>query len=310
VFLDIQRDRSLAVYPTDKPDKEPKEISLLVDPNEKAVSLVRRIIACYLNGYSNIRLRSNTQLLSVQQQAIRDIARKIYMRIIESDTQTMRLTTLIDESQASVISAIHRMYTITKSMCHDALNSLKTHNLDLAKTVYSLDDDVDHFFFFVTRLLRSATIDPKLEKRLDLDPIDCLNYQTLLYRIEHVADNAANIAYNVIMLHEQHLRLSDRMLDLTVEICMKAVVSFDASVKAFFSKDIAHCNEILEQRTVIEALDRQLASALVTDQPAKEEHHAPITCLVSSIRHSIDSIAEHAADIAEITLNRYYEEKD
>lgn len=310
VFLDVQRDRSLVVYPTDVPDKGLREIGLLVDPNEKAVSLVRRIVACYLNGYSNIRLRSNTQLLSTQQQAIRNIARKIYMRIIESDAQTMRLTTLIDESQASVIAAIHRMYTITTSMCHDALNSLKTHNLDLAKTVFSLDDDVDHFFFFITRLLRSAVIDPTLEKHLKLDPIDCINYQTLLYRIERIADNAASIAHNVITLSEQNLLLSDHLLNLTIETCTKAITTFDASVKAFFAKDIAHCNEILDQRDAIEVLNQQLASAMLTDQPIDETHHAPIMSAVCSLRHSIDSITEDAADIAEITLNRYYEEKD
>jgi len=223
VSLAIQRDRSLVVFPSAEKKKELEEITLYVDPNEKGASIVRRIIGCYLNGYSSIRLTSKKMLSVTQQNAIREIAGKIYTRIMESDTKNSHLTTLIDESKASITSAINRMYLISHSMCQDALNSLKDHDADLAKAVYSLDDDVDHFFFFLLRLLRSAIIDPTLQKQLDLDPIDCLNYQMIIHRIEHVADNAANIAKNVIMLQGRNLSIPEPILLMVVNTCHEAL---------------------------------------------------------------------------------------
>ena len=58
VSIAISRDRSLAVFPGAKKDREMMKITLHVNPNEKAVIIVRSIIACYLNGYSDIKLVS------------------------------------------------------------------------------------------------------------------------------------------------------------------------------------------------------------------------------------------------------------
>ena len=128
------------------------------------------------------------------------------MRIMESDAKNIYIQTLIDESKASVVSSLRRMHLISSSMCRDALSSMKNRDAKLARAVFTLDDDVDHFSFFLLRLLRSATIDPTLANQLELEPIDCMDFQTLVHRIEHVADHATNIAKNIIMLNGRQQR--------------------------------------------------------------------------------------------------------
>ncbi len=65
---------------------------------------------------------------------------------------------------------------ISNSMCRDVLNSLGNRDATLARAVYSLDDDVDHFSFFLLRLLRRVALDPAIGNQLGLDPLDCLEY--------------------------------------------------------------------------------------------------------------------------------------
>jgi phosphate uptake regulator len=304
VSLEIQRDRSLVVFPGLTRKKEQRKITLYIDPNESEDSVARSIIACYLNGYSNIRLTSRKIFSIPQQKAIRHIAGILYMRLMESDARNMRITTLIDESRASVVSSVHRMHLVANSMCRDACNSLREQNAALARAVYSLDDDVDHFCFFLLRLFRSSAIDPALANQLGLDPIDCLDYQTLVYRIEHVADNAANIAIHLMMLDEEKKRIPDSLLKLMFAFGNDAVDSYDKAVNSFFSKDIASCNEIMERRGEIEKSDRQIASqSFLTPQM-----NAMTICSVCSIRESIKRIAEWAEAIAENTILRSYEE--
>jgi len=84
VSLDVQRDRSLVVFPSVKKKKEYKEIILHVDADEKEPLIVRRIIGCYLNGYSNIKVLSKKIFSVSQRKAIRNIVRMLYMRIMES----------------------------------------------------------------------------------------------------------------------------------------------------------------------------------------------------------------------------------
>jgi phosphate uptake regulator len=226
------------------------------------------------------------------------------MRIMDSNAKNMEMTTLMDESKASIVSGVRRMHLISNSMGRDSFNSLKDQNAALAKAVYSLDDDVDHFCFLLLRLLRSAAIDPILANKLDLDPIDCLDYQTLVYRIEHVADHAANIAKHIIMLDGRKQKIPESLLKLMFVSGNEAVASYDKAVKAFFSKDVTSCNEIIEQQGEFEKSDREIASeAFLTPKM-----NAMAICSVCSIRDSIMRIAEWATAIAENTILRSYEE--
>lgn len=304
VSLDVQRDRSLIVFPRIKKKREARKITLYIDPNETEASIARSIIACYLNGYSSVRLASRKIFSAPQQKAIRRIAGVLYMEIMESDAKNVQITTLIDESKASIVSGIHRMHFISNSMCRDSCSSLKNQNVALARAVYSLDDDVDRFCFVLLRLLRSAAIDPVLAKQVGLDPIDCLDYQTLVYRIEHVADHAANIAKHIIVLDEEKQKISDSLLKLMFHFCDEAIHSYDKAVSSFFSKDVTICNEIIERQKKIDKLDREVAS----NSFLSPEMNSVTICAVCSIRDSIKRIAEWGATIAENTILRSYEE--
>ena len=305
VSVEVQRDRSLIVFPRFEGKRQERKITLYIDPKESQASIVRSIIACYLNGYSSIRLASRKIFSTVQQKAIRRIAGVLYMRIMESDAKNVQIVDLIDESKASIVSGVHRMHVIASSMCRDACSSLRDQNAALAKAVYSLDDDVDRFCFVLLRLLRSAAIDPALANQLDLDPIDCLDYQTIVYRIEHVADQAANIAKHIVMLSGEQQKISDSLVNLMFVSCSEAIDSYDKAVKSFFSKDVTSCNEVIEQQKRIEKLDQEIASKSFL----LPQMNAMIICAVCSIRDSIKRISEWAATIAESTIVRSYEER-
>jgi len=301
VSVAVNRDRSLAVFPGIEKKREAKTITLHVDPNEKEVLIVRGIIACYLNGYSKIRLISDKIFPVAQQKAIRNIVRVLYMRIMEANTKETLIETLIDESKASVVTGIHRMHLLSSSMCHDIFNALKDQDVPRAKAVYSIDDDVDHFSFFLLRLLRSAAVDSALANQLGLEPIDCLDYQAVVHKIEHVADQAANIAKHIIMLNGRKQKIKKTLVDPLYDAGVDALNSYDGAVDAFFSKDVGRSNEIIERQKQAEKLDQELASLTFL-----KEKNAPIICASCSIRDSIMRIAEYAADLAEITINRFY----
>ncbi|MCW4051589.1 MAG: AbrB/MazE/SpoVT family DNA-binding domain-containing protein [Candidatus Bathyarchaeota archaeon] len=299
VSLAVQRNNSLVVVPGAEKKREPKEAVIKVDPDEKETILVRTIIACYLNGYSIIRLISKKIFSIVQQKAIRRIVGILYMRIMESNAKTMQIQTLIDESKASVVSGLRRMHLIASPMFRDALNSLKNQDAKLARAIHTLDDDVDHFSFFLLRLLRSAALDPALSNELGLEPIDCLDYQTLVHRIEHVADHATNIAKQVIMLSGRNQMVSTSLIKLIVAEGYIALDSYNKAVDAFFSKKVEISDEIIETQKRVETLDTEIAS-----KSFATEKNALVICATCSIRDSVKRIAEYAADIAEITINQ------
>ena len=302
VSVAIQRDRSLVVYPSAQKKATVKEITLSIGQNEDETLITQKLIGAFLNGYSGFTLIAEKIFSVPQRKAIRNMAGRLYMRIMESDSKGVYIQTLSDESKASLEQAIQRMHLISYSMCEDVFTSLKNRDVALAKSVFSLDDDVDHFAFFILRLLRSAAQDTALANELRIDPLDCMDHQTLVYRIEHAADYTADIAQHIIMLEGSKQKIPDDVLELMVTAGTAAVDLYVKSVNAFFSKDIPFSVEIMKHQQQIEKLDKEIAVKSFTGK----HKNAELVCSICSIRDKIKRIADCAANIAEIAVNRAF----
>ncbi|HLN45378.1 MAG TPA: phosphate uptake regulator PhoU [Candidatus Sulfotelmatobacter sp.] len=302
VSFAIQRDRSLVIYPSAERKTESKATTLRVGQNEDEALITRRIIGAYLNGYSGITLVSEKIFSIPQRKAIRNIAQMLYMRIMESDTKGIYIQTLIDESQASLEQAIQRMHLISQSMCEDIFTALKNEDQELAKAVFSLDDDVDHFLFFILRLLRDAAQDPVLANELRVDPLDCMDHQNLVYRMEQAADYAADIAKHMILLHGTGEEVPNDIRELMVIAGTLSVDMYAKSINAFFSKDIPVSVGILKNQEKVEKFDQEIATKSFTGQ----RKNAQLVCAICSMRDNIKRIADCAADIAKIAINRAF----
>ena len=143
VSYNIQRDRSLVIYPSTLKKTTPKEITLSVSQNEEEILVTQKILGAFLNGYSGIMLSSDNIFTIPQTKAIRNMAGRLYMRVMEADSKCVYIQSLTDESKASLEQAIQRMHMISRSMVEGAINALKNNDVALAKSVFSLDDDVD-----------------------------------------------------------------------------------------------------------------------------------------------------------------------
>jgi uncharacterized protein with PhoU and TrkA domain len=120
--------------------------------------------------------------------------------------------------------------------------------------------------------------------------------------VEHAADYSADIARHIIMLGETNQRISESILTLMSTAGTEAVDLYAKAVNAFFSKDVAFSNEILERQKKIEKLDQEIASKAFMNK----QKNALLVCAICSIRDDIRKIADCATDIAEIAINRAY----
>jgi len=301
VSMAINRDRSLVIFPGARKQLEPPQITLHVESDKDITYIIRSIVACYLNGYSQIKLVSDKFFTVPQQKAIRRIVHMLYMRIMEADAREMLIATLLDESKASIETGIQRIYKISSSMCRDAFTALKNQDAALAKSAYAMDDEVDHFSYFLLRLVRRAAVDPALANQLGVEPIECLDYQTLIHRIEMVSDQASNVAKHVIMLNGAGKQISKQLLEKMYLAGFDALDLYDKAVNALLTKNVKSSIEVIENKAIIEKLDREIASLAFL-----KEKDTEVICASCSIRDSIQRIAEYAADIAEITINQSF----
>jgi phosphate uptake regulator len=304
VSFAIQRDRSLVIYPGAKKKTETKETTLRINPNEDELVITMKILGSYLNGYSGITLISETVFSVPQIKAIRKTAGMLYLRIMESNSKGVFIQTLMDETKADLKVTLQRMHMLSQSMGEDAIKALKNKDIALAKAVFSLDDDVYHFVYFLSRVLRNAIQDSVLTKEFRIDPLECMDYQTLVYMMRDVADNSAEIARHVIMLCGIQQDIPGNVLELMSIAGNEALNLYVKAVDSVFSKNVSESIEILRQREEIAKLDSEIAARAFAEKQKNEQ----LICAICSIRDSIKRIADCAAAIGRIAINRAFSE--
>ena len=303
VALDVQRDLSLVIHPTLKPRNTPRIIKVDIDAEEHVDSIFRTVIGCYLNGYTDIELHSNKIFSMEQQTAIRNVVKSLYMRIISSNASSVVLQTLMNESMADIHSGIERMHLITLSMCNDVVKAMKEWNHELARSVISLEEDVDQFMFYLLRLIRSAATDPSLATKLGIDMLDCLDLQTLVDLIERVADNVYKTADSVIQLEEYKDEIPNALWEILIHTSESSFKAYENAIDVFRSSSVEDSGLIIDQQYELLKLTRSIT-------PFPEiQVTKPFFYPLFIIRDSVLRIGDYAADIAELTIDKAFKPK-
>ena len=299
VVLSKQSDSSLLLTPKElvKPAKL-GEAGINVSQKDDPNSMMRKIVALYLVGYSLIRIKTKDErITSLQRNFIKDLTRKklVGTEIITDSPNEMKLQILLSYPELSVENALRRMCLIATSMHEDSMQALKDLNKELAREVISLDDEVDRFSLYIIRQLKAAVQSDRVLKDIGLaNPRDCLGYRVIAKSVERIADHAVKIAENVLLMDE---KFDDSVLRKIFDMSSFARSVFDDSVKSLYKKDYSLADNVVTQAKKIVSIENEAIGAF-----AKKEQAIKLSTL-RMIMESIRRTAEYASDIAEIVLN-------
>ena len=279
-----------------KPEK-PGEATIKVSTKDNPDSIVRKIIALYLVGYSLIRIKTiGENITSLQRNLVKDLARRklVGVEIISDSENEIVLQILVSYSELSVENALRRMCLITASMHNDALKALKDYDKKLAQDVIALDDEVDRFSLYVIRQLKMAVQNERILKDIGLsNPRDCLGYRVVTKFVERIADHAVKIAETVMMIN----KLDSPVLKRISEMSLLSVSIFNDAVRSLFERNYSLADNTISRAKNISFMESELTRTILRKADPAE---------ISSLRMIIESIRrtmEYASDIAEIVLN-------
>lgn len=295
-----QRNSSLILTPREMAKTTPKNIEavLRISGNDAPDTIAREIISLYLVGYNLIRvLADDVRINASQRNAIKDLTRKklVGAEIISETLKEIRIQILVSNPELSIENALRRMCLIATSMHEDAVQALKNLDKNLAQEVIKLDDEVDRFSLYIIRQLKAAVQDEKILKDLGLaNPRDCLGYRVIVKFVERIADHAANIAGNVLLMAGKP---GDAVFQKILEVSSFAKTVFEDSIKSLFKKDYFMAEQVISKAKTI---------TLMENTVLREIQPRIMQADVSNVRMIMESIrrtAEYASDIAEIVLN-------
>jgi phosphate uptake regulator len=185
-------------------------------------------------------------------------------------------------------------------MCFDVLKAMKSWDLGLARSVVALEEDVDQFMFYSLRLLRSAVIDPALASHLELDMLDCLDYQNLVNLIERVADNVYNMALSLVQIEEYKSAVPGQLWGKLTEAAEASMKAYETAIDVYWSQSVEDCDKIIDEQYQLYQLARS-----ITPFPNISVSE-PFFYSLFVIRDSVRRIGDLASDIAELTIDSVY----
>lgn len=287
--------RSMTLFPGLNTEKPGKKAIITISQKDADESIRRKIVAMYLNGYKTIQILSKgVKILPEHSRLIKDLVRKsmIGTEIVESDSESVTIQILTRLPELTFEVALKRMHLMTSNMHREAIEALSKNDVTYGEEVARMDDEVDRFSLYMMRTLIMAIQNASMLYDVGLEqPSDCLNYRTVISRIERIADHAALIAKRIKFLKEP---LDPKIIREIQTLSEDAISCFDNSILALTKKD-----HIMAEKT----------ASSIADIVKKEEslmygmRESKNSTIIKFVLEDIRRTAEYSSDIIEVVIN-------
>ncbi len=292
-----QRNGTLVLVPEVGSLAGRKEESVNVSPRTPARWVARSIISKYLNGSDRITVVCRGgKLTPVQISELKKVERKLVgLETVEESESKVILESMLKIGDLEVWKGIARTHMIASLMQKEAIEALISRDPSIAENAIRRDDDVDRLYFLGLRQLRQAASNPAVAPSLGLTPIECLDLQSVIKRIEHIADHAQSIAVNVKRLAGSEI---DReILDDLARINKMAQDIHEGAGKALTQGDLNLANSVVNQRARMKEFCSEFRKRL-------HGIDVSVNVRINAIVESLERIADYGTDIAEVAINR------
>ncbi len=295
VFIETNEDNSISLFPSEASDSQIKDVTILY--TESSVdSLINQIYGAYLLGYSDIRIKGKRQILFEHREHIKLTMRKLVgLEIVDEDNSNIAIQFLLDANNLDAEKILRRMNSIVGGMYRDALDGLRLKSEDIKNLIFSRDDEVDRQYFLLVRLIRSAMVDQKLARKLNLSNIDILDYRIAANHLESAGDYIGEFASTVPSI--SRTKIVDEISEAGSYIEKMQEKSVAAFTKKNRSESIGMIKMYNEFRLIMDSIKELLAKIELTNSES--------TIAVLNSIHSMDKIAKCWVDVADLVKPVY-----
>lgn len=270
-------------------ERTPKTITLKPGPY-----LDREVIGKYLLGYDIIRVETKDKISPEIREGVKQAASKLVgLEIIEEDYSKIVLQCLLEPSTFPPEKVLRREYSIAASMHRDAVTALIDGDIHLAKNVIARDNEVNRLYFLLVRILRTVIQNPSLSEKLEIRPIDCLDYRLAASLVEAIGDQSANIGEKVTTINGK--KPEENLAQLILKFHSRIYETHENALNALFTHDVTLAEQIKGEKTKITEAFQELETKITVYNTAE----APQILAAAS---AIYRIYDHTVDIADLVM--------
>ena len=288
VCLDVTSDGKLVVDVEYNVEPPTRTTSLAVGPY-----LSREIVGRYLLGYDQIDIEAKDRIDSAVRSVVKSTASSLSgLEIFEETSSKISLHSLMQQQPStSPEKILQRNYAIVAGMIRDAANSFIYGDVELAKNVTARDDESNRLYFLLVRILRTIIQNPRLNEKLGITPIECLDYRLAASLIEGIGDACVQVAAKSIELNG--FKFTGELQKLFIDLQTICCEAHEQALKSFVTKDIALAENVRGRRAKTDAIYTGI------ERVAKESS-VDLMPQVLAAASFLRQIYEHSVDIADL----------
>jgi len=286
---------SLTIFPR---EHDNKKTTAVIHPTlkESGDSIKRKIIAAYLSGYKTIQIKTNGMKIQVaHSKSVRELVRSsmIGTEIVESSSDAITIQILTRLPELSFETALNRMYLMATNMVKEAIEAFEESDVSHAEDVVNMDDEVDRFGMYMRRNLVLAVGNYNILQDMGLkNPTECLEYRTIISRIERIGDHAGLIAKRIKFIEE---KIDPKIISKIKKLSEKALEVFEESITAVQEHDFQKGENVAQKVSKIIEEEKEIMSKI-----RDNEKNATV---VRFVLEDLRRIAEYSSDIAEVAID-------
>jgi len=281
---------------------------LLVDPKynvEKALSVVtlkpseyldREITGKYLFGYDIIKVEAKGRIIPKNRARVKEaINRLVGLEIVEEDYSKVVMQCLLEPSSFPPEKILRREYSIACGMHRDTVKALVEGDIHLAKNVIARDNEVNRLYFLLVCILRTVIQNPNLSEKLNIKPIDCLDYRLTASLVELIGDQSVRIALKVADMRGE--KLQKELVTLILKFNEAVYLAHEKALQALFTHNVPLAESVRELR-------EKITSNFVEIERTVKTQPAETASVLFAAASAVNRIYDHSVDIADLVMPR------
>lgn len=289
IDLEINQDNSVSVLPPTEIIENISEVTIQVTESDKD-SLVNHIYGAYLLGFNVIKIKGRESISFDTRENIKNVTRNLMgLEIIDENSSGLTLQFLLDMGTLNAEKILRRMSSIIIGMQKDAFSILKNHEKNIQRIILSRDDEVDRQYFLLVRLIRSAMMEQKLLKKLNLTNIDILDYRIAANYLESMGDHIVDFADSISSCKNILLIELNDLESIIEDMHVKAI-------SGFINRNRSDSIEVIKSYKVLDGLLNQIKEEYMR----QENNPTDVTVKILNAIFSVDKAAKCLKDIADL----------
>lgn len=288
--------QSLSLFRHEQNNQKENIATIYLNQKDSGDSIKRKIIAIYLAGYKIIQIKTKGMKIPLEHsKSIRELVRSsmIGTEIVESSSDAITIQILTRLPELSFETALKRMYLMATNMIKESIESLEERDILHANGVINMDDEVDRFGLYMRRNLVLAIGNQNILEEMGLQrPADCLEYRTIVSKIERIADHAGLIAKRIKFIED---KIEPKIIIKIKKLAEKSLQVLEEAITAIQNHDFQKGENVAEKVSKVIEEEKEIMSNIKEN----EKNSTIIRFVLEDLRR----IAEYAGDIAEVAID-------